>query len=451
MVRILVVDDEESLLAVLSQVLKKDGFDVTTVKSAEKALEIFQQDPFPLIITDIVMGGMTGIDLLESVKKSHPETQVIVMTSYASLDTAIMALRSGAYDYLFKPFEDLTVISAAAARATDSIRLSAENKYLLEKLKQMNSELETRIKERTNELFEINKSLKREIETRKLIEIDLTEAKENAVAANLAKSEFLANMTHELRTPLNHIIGFTEIVAEKKFGELNPEQEKYLQNVLQSSHHLLTLITDILDYSKYETGNLKLDRSEIQLTPFLQECVNIFRDEATKKNIQITLDPKDAPEIASADQRKFKQIMYNLLSNALKFTPQNGKVYVEAKEVKIRSRPGLRHNDSKSTQIIEKVGQVANDAPENAPRAIEVSVSDTGIGLKPDDLTRVFNRFEQIDGSKGRRYSGAGLGLALTKAFVELHGGAIKAESAGDGKGCAFTFIIPLLTQSPNS
>ncbi len=134
-VRILVVDDEESLLAVLSQVLKKDGFDVTTAKSAEEALEVYQQDPFPLIITDIVMSGMTGIDLLESVKKSHPETQVIVMTSYASLDTAIMALRSGAYDYLFKPFEDLTVISAAAARATDSIRLSAENKIPAGKIK----------------------------------------------------------------------------------------------------------------------------------------------------------------------------------------------------------------------------------------------------------------------------------------------------------------------------
>jgi len=443
-VRILVVDDEESLLAVLSQVLKRDGFDVTTAKSAEEALEIFQQNPFPLVVTDIVMQGMTGIDLLESIKKAQPETQVIVMTSYASLDTAILALRSGAYDYLFKPFEDLTVISAAAARATESIQLNAENKFLLEKLKRMNNELENRINERTAELAQINKSLKKEIEARKLIEIDLTRAKENAIAANLAKSEFLANMTHELRTPLNHIIGFTEVVVEKKFGELNREQEKYLQNVLQSSHHLLTLITDILDYSKYETGNLKIERSAFQFASFLQECVSIFREEAAKKNIQMTLNSVDSPDIANADQPKFKQIIYNLLSNALKFTPKNGKVHVEAKEVKIRSRPGLRQNDAISTQIIKKVDPVVDDAPDDFQTGVEVSVSDTGVGLKPDDLRRIFNRFEQIDGSKGRSYTGAGLGLALTKALVELHGGAIKAESAGTGEGCKFTLIIPL-------
>jgi len=443
-VRILVVDDEESLLAVLSQVLKKDGFDVTTARSAEEALEIYQQDPFPLIITDIVMSGMTGIDLLESVKKSHPETQVIVMTSYASLDTAIMALRSGAYDYLFKPFEDLTVISAAAARATDSIRLSTENKMLLEKLKQLNSELETRITERTDELAQINKSLEKEIQTRKLIEIDLTKAKENAETANQAKSEFLANMTHELRTPMNHILGFTEVIVEKKFGDLNKEQEKYLQNVLSSSRHLLTLINDILDYSKYETGQLKLNRTDFHLAPYLRECLEMFQQEAVKKNIQVTHILEHAPGIVSADQRKFKQIIINLLSNALKFTPRDGEVKVEAKEVKIRTRPGLRQSDSASMQIIEKSEEEESDATDTHPKGVEVSVSDTGIGLSPDALARVFNRFEQIDGSKGRHYSGTGLGLALTKALVQLHGGVIKAESAGDGKGCTFSFIIPL-------
>lgn len=442
--RILVVDDEKSLLAVLSQVLQKDGFDVTTAASAEEALEVYQQDPFPLIITDIVMGGMTGIDLLESVKKSHPETQVIVMTSYASLDTAIMALRSGAYDYLFKPFEDLTVISAAAARATDSIRLSAENKILLEKLKRLNSEQETRIAERTDELAQINKSLEKEIQTRKLIEIDLTKAKENAETANQAKSEFLANMTHELRTPMNHILGFTEVIVEKKFGELNKEQEKYLRNVLSSSRHLLTLINDILDYSKYETGQLKLNRSEFHLEPYIRECLEMFQHEAAKKNIQVTHILEHSPGIVNADQRKFKQIIINLLSNAIKFTPRDGEVKVEAKEVKIRTRPGLRQSDSASMQIIEKSEEKVLDGNDTHQKGIEVSVSDTGIGLNPDALTRVFNRFEQIDGSKGRHYSGTGLGLALTKALVQLHGGVIKAESAGDGKGCSFSFIIPL-------
>ena len=148
--------------------------------------------------------------------------------------------------------------------------------------------------------------------------------------------------------------------------------------------------------------------------------------------------------MANADQRKLKQIIYNLLSNALKFTPKNGKVHVQVKEVKLSSRRGLRQNDSMSTQIIKKVDQGVDDAPDNLQRGVEVSISDTGIGLNPDDLNRIFNRFEQIDGSKGRSYTGAGLGLALTKALVELHGGAIKAESAGVGEGCTFTVIFPL-------
>ena len=195
---ILVVDDEESLLAVLSQVLERDGFNITTAKSGEEAWEIFQQTPFPLVITDIVMQGMTGIELLEKIKQIRSDAQVIIMTSYASLDTAVTAMRAGAYDYLFKPFEDLTVITAVAGRAAEKIRLIAENKSLVEELKEVNSELEIRVEERTVELAEKNQALKKEIEERKLIETRPDKCKRSGGGRQSCEKRILGQ--HDART-----------------------------------------------------------------------------------------------------------------------------------------------------------------------------------------------------------------------------------------------------------
>jgi signal transduction histidine kinase len=262
------------------------------------------------------------------------------------------------------------------------------------------------------ELARKNDLLNREVIVRQQAELGIRRAKEEAETANRAKSEFLANMSHELRTPLNHIIGFTEMVVDKRLGDLNTQQQTYLNNVLQSSWHLLSLVNDILDLSKVEAGKLELELAPVNLKQLLQNSLVMIKEKAAKHGIRLSLETDGIPDSITADERKLKQILYNLLSNAVKFTPDRGSVQCEAR---------LADGNGK----------------------IEISVTDTGIGIQPDDLKRIFNPFEQVDGSMSRRFEGTGLGLSLTKKFVELHGGRIWAESDGVGKGAAFRFTIP--------
>jgi signal transduction histidine kinase len=228
--------------------------------------------------------------------------------------------------------------------------------------------------------------------------------------ANRHKSEFLANMSHELRTPLNAVIGFSEALQERMFGQLNEKQGEYVNDIHASGKHLLSLINDILDLSKIEAGKMELEPSDFQLRELLETTITLMRERAMRQGITVSLDVP--PEIGNirADERKVKQVMLNLLSNAVKFTPQGGKVQVAA-----------RMN-----------GQ-----------AVEVSVADTGPGIAPEDQALVFEEFKQVGPDRARKAEGTGLGLALVKKFVELHGGTIRLESA-PGQGSKFTFSVPL-------
>ena len=223
------------------------------------------------------------------------------------------------------------------------------------------------------------------------------------------KSEFLANMSHELRTPLNAIIGFSEVLIEKMFGELNAKQEDYLKDIFTSGKHLLSLINDILDLSKIEAGRMDLEVSEFDVPNALANALTLIRERATRHGIALEL--KVDPQMGNlrADERKFKQILLNLLSNAVKFTPDGGRVEVRAK----------------------KEGAV-----------LEVAVHDTGIGIAPEDQQAVFEEFRQVGRNYTNKNEGTGLGLALTKRFVELHGGRLWLESE-PGKGSTFSFTLP--------
>jgi signal transduction histidine kinase len=229
-------------------------------------------------------------------------------------------------------------------------------------------------------------------------------------AASRHKSEFLANMSHELRTPLNAIIGFSEVLVERMFGELNAKQTQYVQVILSSGRHLLSLINDILDLSKVEAGRMELEISTFSLSAAIENTLTLVRDRAASHSL--TLEQRIDSRIGTirADERKVKQILINLLSNAVKFTPDGGRIEVSA-------------------------------AP--LDDAVAVAVRDTGIGIAPDDQQKIFEEFRQLNTDYVRKREGTGLGLSLAKKFVELHGGKISLTSAV-GQGSTFTFTLPV-------
>ena len=228
-------------------------------------------------------------------------------------------------------------------------------------------------------------------------------------AANRHKSEFLANMSHELRTPLNAIIGFSEVLGERLFGELNEKQAEYTDDILSSGRHLLSLINEILDLSKVEAGRMELELDTFDLPSAIDNARTFVRERATRHGIalDVTVDERLGDYVG--DERKIKQILLNLLSNAVKFTPEGGRIGINARQ---------------------------------ADGVVEISVSDTGVGIAPDDQARIFEEFRQVGSDYAHKVEGTGLGLTLAKKFVELHGGKIWVESEV-GKGSRFIFTLP--------
>jgi signal transduction histidine kinase len=228
--------------------------------------------------------------------------------------------------------------------------------------------------------------------------------------ANRHKSEFLANMSHELRTPLNAVIGFSEVLLERMFGEINAKQEEYLNDILGSGRHLLSLINDILDLSKIEAGRMELELAAFDLPQAIDNALTLVRERATGRAIALRVAVDERLGEFRGDERKIKQVLLNLLSNAIKFTPEGGRV-------EVRAEPVDGH--------------------------VELSVSDTGVGIAPADQEAVFEEFRQVGTDYAKKREGTGLGLALARRFVELHGGRIWVKSA-PGEGSTFTFSLPV-------
>ena len=291
--------------------------------------------------------------------------------------TPIQAIRAGAAQFANRKLDQRIEV-----RTGDELEaLAAEFNNMAEELQESYASLERKVEERTHELE----------------------------VANKHKSEFLANMSHELRTPLNAIIGFSEVLQERMFGEMNEKQSEYIGDIHGSGRHLLSLINDILDLSKIEAGRMELDLAKFHVPSAIDNALTLMRERASRHFITLSSALDERLGEITADERKFKQILLNLLSNAVKFTPEGGKINVRARR--------LDGN-------------------------VEIAVSDTGIGIAREDHAAVFEEFRQVGNDYTKKSEGTGLGLALTRKFVELHGGGIRLESEL-GKGSTFTFTVP--------
>ncbi len=257
----------------------------------------------------------------------------------------------------------------------------------------------------------LERSLRRSKEEAERVAAAATDAMEKAIAANRAKTEFLANMSHELRTPLNAIIGFSQVIRDQTFGTNRSEKYvEYARDINCSGQHLLGVINDILDLAKIEFGKATLYEETFPLDDLVQGCLRLIQDRAVQNGLELTYDAPRIPPILRADERKLKQILINLLSNAVKFTPAGGRIWVTVEE--------------------ETDGGLA------------LTVADNGIGIAPEDIERALAPFSQVDSSLARKYDGTGLGLPLSKALAELHGGSLQLASQL-GSGTRVTVRLP--------
>lgn len=437
----LIVEDSEDEALFLSRELERAGYEpyfhvVATAGEMTSALESWRWD---IIISDYVMPEFSGIKALEIAQDRSPEIPFIIVSGLAGEEAAVEMMKAGARDYISKG--KMSRLIPAIGRELQEAEVRRGRRQAEEALRNAYEELEDKVKKRTAELQSMNlelQSLNRELLVRRS---EAEEAKIIAERANRAKSEFLANMSHELRTPLNSIIGFAEVLIDGMAGPVGAKQEEYLFDILESGKHLLELINDILDLSKVEAGKVDLELCPLSVRELLESSTAVFREEAFRHNLVLGVDI--SPDVGSvvADERKIKQVLFNLLGNAVKFTPDGGSICLSARTAPLHESPvkGLPCNFAGSTDI-----NVCSRIPvvSNSNRGVLICIEDTGIGIAGENMHRLFRPFEQLDSRLSKKYEGTGLGLHLCKKFIELHGGEIWAESELS-KGSKFNFVLP--------
>lgn len=385
--RLLVVDDEESLRITTAAIFEREGYIVDTASSGDEAIDLLSKADYDLVLTDLHMEGGDGISVLNRIRQQAPLTISVVLTGFASVESAIAALQEGAYDYLIKPC-DIETMKHTIRRGVEHRRLMLAEQKARADLQQLNLDLERRIEERTAEL--------------KLLNVELADA-------NRAKDVFLATLSHELRTPLTPVVGWIKLLRSGSLDEKSVSQA--LDAIERNAWLQSRLIDDLLDTSRIATGKLHFEPKPTDLNVTVKAAVDTVRTSAAARSIELSVSLYPASLIVMGEPVRLQQIAWNMVSNAIKFTEPGGKVTVTT---------GLD-----GTQAY-------------------IAVIDTGIGIEPEFLPHVFDRFRQADGSTSRRHGGLGLGLAIADALAKLHGGWLEAQSEGVGYGATFTLRVAL-------
>ena len=387
--RLLVVDDEESLRITTAAIFEKEGYIVDTASSGDEAIDLLSKTDYDLVLTDLHMEGGDGLTVLNQIKRHAPLTISVVLTGFASVESAIAALQEGAYDYLIKPC-DIESMKHTIRRGVEHRRLMlAEQKARMD-LQQLNRDLEQRIEERTAELTRLNAEL---------------------AEANRAKDVFLATLSHELRTPLTPVVGWIKLLRSGTLDEKSVSQA--LDAIERNAWLQSRLIDDLLDTSRIATGKLHFEPKPTDLNVVVKAAVDTVRNSAVLRNIDLSLTLHPVSLVVMGEPVRLQQIAWNLISNAIKFTDPGGKVSVTT---------GL-----------------------NGTQAY-ITVVDTGIGIPAEFLPHVFDRFRQADGSTSRRHGGLGLGLAIADALAKMHSGRLEAHSEGEGQGAIFTLRVDVVS-----
>ncbi|HLZ48943.1 MAG TPA: ATP-binding protein [Candidatus Limnocylindria bacterium] len=419
--RVLIVDDEESVTITMAAILEMDGYSVATALHGADALAQIQGEVFDLVLTDLRLDDFDGMEVLAAARRKAPDTVGIVLTGYASLESAVKALRQGAYDYMLKP-ADVEELRATVARGIERRKLGVQLRERIAELEQANrtiSELNDSLQDR---VAQATRDLQARVHELDAARAELQAGYEKLQELDKLKSQFLSIASHELKTPITAMSGFVQIAVRRIKRRLDagrPSEEQWkkeeetlleqLEVVQRQTGKLARLVDELLDVSRIESGRLELRVADIDLPELAAEVMKRHQLMATKHELRLHYDPEQKLGVRG-DRDHLEQVLNNLIGNAMKYSPEGGPIDV----------------------TVARAGE----------QEIEFAVADHGIGIRAPELARVFGLFYRSPDRNARDVGGMGLGLYITKEIVDRHNGRIWAESEV-AKGTTFHVTLP--------